>query len=60
MVGLEVVCGNGVAAGPDRPLAVVHARDESSFAAAAKRLRDAYILGEAPAAPSAMILDRVA
>jgi thymidine phosphorylase len=59
-VGLEDVCGTGEAAGPDRPLAVVHARDESSFSAAAKRLRDAYILGEAPAAPSAMILDRIA
>lgn len=59
-VGLEDVCSIGEAAGPDRPLAIVHARDESSFSAAAKRLCDAYILGEAPRAPSAMILDRIA
>ncbi len=41
-VGLVELAGIGDAVGPDRPLAIVHARDEAGFAAARARLRQAY------------------
>jgi thymidine phosphorylase len=48
-VGLTRVCGVGAAAGADAPLAIVHGRDAERVSAAAKRVREAYILGAAGA-----------
>ena len=42
-VGLTEVRGIGDEVGPDAPLALIHGRDEATVAAAAKRLRDAYM-----------------
>jgi thymidine phosphorylase len=47
-VGLTEVAAVGERVGPgERPLALVHARDEESFASAARALRSAYALGDA-------------
>jgi thymidine phosphorylase len=48
-VGLTALAGLGEQVGADRPLALVHARDEAAFARAAARLMAAYRLGTAPA-----------
>jgi len=49
-VGLAGVAPVGAQVGPDRPLAIVHARDEAGFEAAERALRAAVRLGdEAPA-----------
>jgi thymidine phosphorylase len=48
-VGLTELAGIGDDVGPDRPLCLVHARDETSAAAAAETIRRAYRLGEPPA-----------
>jgi thymidine phosphorylase len=51
-VGLTEVAAPGERVGPgERPLAVVHARDEAAAERAATELRAAYALGEPPAAP---------
>ena len=42
--GLSEVRGIGDEVGPDAPLALIHGRDEATVAAAAKRLRDAYMI----------------
>ena len=48
-VGLTEIVGLGEAVGPDRPLAIVHARTEDEGKAAARQLRAAFALGEGPA-----------
>ena len=53
-VGLTDLAPLGAELGPDRPLALVHARDEASADRAAQELREAYTLGEAPAAAPAV------
>ena len=45
-VGLSEVAPAGAEVGPDRPLAVVHARDEASFEAAERALRAAVRVGD--------------
>jgi thymidine phosphorylase len=45
-VGLVALAGLGEAVGPDRPLGIVHARDEAGYHAASERLRKAYRIGE--------------
>jgi thymidine phosphorylase len=51
-VGLTEVAGLGEDVGPGgRPLAVVHARDQSAADRAAERLRAAFEVGDAPAPP---------
>jgi thymidine phosphorylase len=45
-VGLTALAGIGDEVGPDRPLALVHARGEASAVAAIERVRRAYRLGE--------------
>ena len=55
-VGLTRLAGIGAEVSADAPLALVHARDEPSAAAAARRLGDAYHIG---AAPPAKIADPV-
>ncbi|MSW19727.1 MAG: thymidine phosphorylase [Actinobacteria bacterium] len=46
-VGLSEVSGLGEAVGSDRPLAMVHARNDSDAEAAARALRAAYTVGPA-------------
>ncbi len=58
-VGIVELAGIGDAAGPDRPLGIVHARSEAGFEAAQARLRQAYHLGEAPAGHGGLITDRI-
>ncbi|NQW10387.1 MAG: thymidine phosphorylase [Alphaproteobacteria bacterium] len=47
-VGLDRVAGLGESAGPDAPLAMVHARDDASAERAAAAVRAAIRLGAAP------------
>ncbi len=56
-VGLTRLAGIGAEVSADAPLALVHARDEASAAAASRRHNDAYHIG---AAPPAKIADPVA
>jgi thymidine phosphorylase len=49
----------GETVGPDAPLACIHARDESGFFAAEKRLQDAYIISPDPTAPLPVSLERI-
>jgi len=52
-VGLTDVAGPGEHVGPEeRPLAVVHARDEAAAERASEALRAAYALGDPGAAPT--------
>ena len=57
-VGLTEVLGVGDETGPDRPLALIHARDETSLAAARGRIVAAYHIGD-EAAPPATIVARI-
>jgi len=57
-VGIVELAGIGEEVGPERPLGVVHARDEARFAAASARLRKAYRIGEA-AARGALVAERI-
>ncbi len=47
-VGLTALVGIGDEVGPERPLALVHARDDGAAEAAAAAIRAAYTLGEPP------------
>jgi len=47
-VGLSEVLGLGEQAGPDRPLAMLHARDQKSADAAIARLQAAFTIGDEP------------
>lgn len=58
-VGLSEVRGVGDAVGRDQPLALIHGRDEATMAAAAKRLRDAYIIGHDPRVPPPALHERI-
>ncbi len=58
-VGLTELAGLGEPVGPDRPLAVVHARTEQQIAAAAAGLRAAYRLGGRRAAVGDPIAERI-
>ena len=57
-VGLSELAGIGEAVGPERPLCIVHARDEAGFAAAARRITAAYAIGEPPQAAARAVLAR--
>ncbi|QIG48653.1 thymidine phosphorylase [Nordella sp. HKS 07] len=54
-VGLTELAGKTASVGRDRPLALIHARDEASFARAAAMVRGAYRLGEAPPVSSPVL-----
>ncbi|WP_439495071.1 thymidine phosphorylase [Bosea sp. (in: a-proteobacteria)] len=58
-VGLTELAGLGDRVGPDRPLAIVHARDEAGFSAAEARLRRAYSLGDDGAGHGPLIAERI-
>ncbi len=47
-VGLTALAGKGAGISKDRPLAMIHARDEAGFARAAEIVRMAYGVGKAP------------
>jgi thymidine phosphorylase len=57
-VGLTRLAGIGDAVGPDRPLALVHARDEITALSAANSVRAAYTLGE-PAKDRRLIYEHI-
>ena len=59
-VGLSEVAGLGEAVGPERPLALVHARSQEAAEAAGRTLRDAIILGERAAPGTKLIHKRLA
>ena len=48
-VGFADLAGPGETVGPDRPFAILHARDEATAARAARTLEAAYTLGDGPA-----------
>ncbi len=58
-VGLTEVIGLGEAAGPDRALAVVHARSEDDAARAAAELQAAIRIGESAPEPHPVIYERI-
>jgi thymidine phosphorylase len=53
-VGFTRLAGLGAKVDPDRPLALVHARDEAAAAQAGAALRRAYVVGESPPASRAV------
>lgn len=57
-VGIVELAGLGDRIGSDRPLGIVHARDEAAWAAASARLRKAYRIGEA-APRGALVAERI-
>ncbi|WP_439493477.1 thymidine phosphorylase [Bosea sp. (in: a-proteobacteria)] len=58
-VGIVDLAGLGEAVGPDRPLGIVHARDEAGYAMAERRLREAYRLGDGAPRRGALIAERI-
>ena len=58
-VGLTSLVGPGDIVGPDRPLAVVHARTDAQAQQAAALLRAAYTVGGKQAPAHAPVLDRI-
>jgi thymidine phosphorylase len=58
-VGLTRIAGLGAAVGPDRPLALVHGRDEAAALRAAERLARAFTIGDAPPARPPLILEHL-
>jgi thymidine phosphorylase len=59
-VGLTEIAPIGAEVGPDAPLARVHARELDRAEAAARRLRAAYRLDEAPLSPVDPVIERIA
>ena len=57
-VGIVALAGIGDTVGPDRPLGIVHARNEAGYDAASQRLRKAYRIGEG-AARGPLVAERV-
>lgn len=58
-VGLTQLAGIGEAVGIERPLAIVHARDEAGFEAARARLLRSYRIGDGGAPHGALIARRI-
>ena len=59
-VGFTEIAGIGAAVGPDRPLALIHARDETAAAQAEADLRRAIALGDAAPAVGDVVTARIA
>jgi thymidine phosphorylase len=59
-VGLTELLPLGAAVEPRAPLALVHARDEAAFEAAALALRQAYGIAETAEEPAPPVLEKVA
>jgi thymidine phosphorylase len=60
VVGLTGMIHVGDVAGPERPIATLHARDEAAWERAAAGLRAAITLSDAPVRPRAVLHDRLA
>lgn len=58
-VGLTDLAGIGAFVDTERPLAVVHARSEESADATERAVRAAYVIGDGPARPGPLILERI-
>ena len=58
-VGLTDLAMPGDRVGPDRPLAIIHARDEAGLEAASARLHKAYALGEGEPERKTLIAERI-
>jgi thymidine phosphorylase len=58
-MGLSGLAGLGDRVGPDRPLAMVHARTEEQFAHAEQAVRAAYRTGDRPVEPGPVIAERI-
>jgi thymidine phosphorylase len=58
-VGFDELAGLGDAVGPDRPLAIVHARSEADAERAAASLRACYRIGEAAPVTRGTVYERV-
>jgi thymidine phosphorylase len=58
-VGLTEVAPIGAAVGPDRPLALVHARTEDDAEVAAAALRRAVTIGDEPPAQRPVVAGRI-
>jgi thymidine phosphorylase len=58
-VGLSAVLGLGERTGPDRPLALVHARSESQFLEAARAFDAAFEVGDEPLEPGPVVLETI-
>jgi thymidine phosphorylase len=59
-VGLTELAPIGAEVGPDAPLARVHARHADQAEAAARRLRAAYLVAEAPLSLADPVIERIA
>ena len=58
-VGLQQVAPIGADIGKDRPLAIIHAADEASFAKAEKALREAIMVGDEKPMEKPLIVKRI-
>jgi thymidine phosphorylase len=58
-VGLTNLAALGEEVGPNRPVAIVHARDATSAEAVVARLRAAYRLGDAAPPPASVVIERI-
>jgi thymidine phosphorylase len=58
-VGLSAIAPVGASVGPDRPLAVIHARGDASAEEAVAALRAAISVGEEAPEPRPVLLGRV-
>jgi thymidine phosphorylase len=58
-VGLTELAGPGDHVGPDRPLAIVHARTQTQADVASAQLRAAYRIGTRAPAQRAAVIDRL-
>ena len=58
-VGIHELAGLGERVDGERPLGLVHARTEAAAEAAARALRQAYVVGDAPAARGPVVLERM-
>jgi thymidine phosphorylase len=59
-VGIDNVAAIGEQVGADRPLAVIHARDEDGARRAAREIADAVLLADHPPRRQPVVLDRIA
>ena len=59
-VGLTEIAAPGEQVGPDRPLAVVHARDQAGWDAAAAAVRAGILVGDAAVEAPGAITERIA
>jgi thymidine phosphorylase len=59
-VGLTDIAPVGAEVGPDRPLAIVHARDEAAADEAVRALNEAVTVGDEAPAQRPVVAERIA